>query len=223
MDLEALSDLPAWMTALIVGGVVVVGVVIVQQIVYAVLRRIGKRADQLVLRSVAKRTNKPTLVLTALLGLQIVARSMAVVLEEDLGAGVVEFIRHALSIGMIAAATWLLVRVIDVVEDLCYDRFRIDMADNLRARQIQTQVRVLTRTATFILIVLGAAAIIMTFPRARQFGASILASAGIAGLVLGLAARPAVSNLIAGVQIALTQPIVIDDVVIMEGEWGRIE
>ncbi|HCH77572.1 MAG TPA: mechanosensitive ion channel protein MscS, partial [Pseudomonas sp.] len=69
----------------------------------------------------------------------------------------------------------------------------------------------------------GAAAMLMTFPGARQFGASLLASAGLAGLAVGFAARPVLANLIAGVQIAMTQPIRLDDVVIVENEWGRIE
>jgi hypothetical protein len=93
----------------------------------------------------------------------------------------------------------------------------------LAARRIQTQTRVLSRIATGTALVAGLAFILMTFPRARQIGASLLASAGVAGLIAGIAARSVFSNLLAGLQIALSQPIRIDDVLIVEGEWGRVE
>ena len=81
----------------------------------------------------------------------------------------------------------------------------------------------LARTANSVLLVAGAALMLMTFPGARQVGASLLASAGVIGIVAGLAAKPVFSNLIAGLQIALAQPIRIDDVLVVEGEWGRVE
>src|SRR5690606_33878852 len=99
----------------------------------------------------------------------------------------------------------------------------MEVADNLHARRIQTQTRVLSRVVQGGIILLGAALALMTFPAVRQVGATLLASAGIAGLVAGIAARPVFGNLIAGLQIALAQPIRLDDVVIVEGEWGRIE
>jgi small-conductance mechanosensitive channel len=85
------------------------------------------------------------------------------------------------------------------------------------------QARVLSRTAMSMVLVAGIAMMLMTFPGARQVGASLLASAGVIGIVAGLAAKPVFSNLIAGLQIALAQPIRIDDVLVVEGEWGRVE
>jgi small-conductance mechanosensitive channel len=102
-------------------------------------------------------------------------------------------------------------------------RHPADMADNLAARRIQTQTRVLARIASGTALVAGLALVLMTFPRARQVGTSLLASAGVAGLIVGLAARSVFSNLLAGLQIALAQPIRIDDVLIVQGEWGRVE
>lgn len=93
----------------------------------------------------------------------------------------------------------------------------------LRARRVYTQAQLLTRIVIFVVVVVGIAAALMTFPGVRQIGASLLASAGVAGIVVGFAARPVLSNLLAGVQIALTQPIRLEDVVIVEGEWGWIE
>ena len=99
----------------------------------------------------------------------------------------------------------------------------VDVADNLHARGIQTQTRVLTRTLMLFVLVFGVACALITFPSVRQIGTGLLASAGLAGLVIGFAAKPLLGNLLAGLQIALTQPIRLDDVVIVEGEFGRIE
>ena len=94
---------------------------------------------------------------------------------------------------------------------------------DLQARRIHTQTRVISRIVSGALLVAGLAFMLMTFPGARQLGASLLASAGVAGLVAGIAAKSVFSNLIAGLQIALSQPLRIDDVLIVKGEWGRVE
>jgi len=132
-------------------------------------------------------------------------------------------VRHGLLVALIATVTWLVVRCIGALEDLVIRLHPVDLADNLRARSVVTQVRVLSRSTMVLIILAGLAAVLMTIPGVRQFGASLLASAGLAGLALGLAAKPVLSNLIAGLQIALAQPIRLDDVVIVKGEWGRIE
>jgi small-conductance mechanosensitive channel len=98
-----------------------------------------------------------------------------------------------------------------------------DVADNLQARRVLTQTRVLARTTDTMLLLAGGALMLMTFPGARQIGTSLLASAGLIGIVAGLAAKPVFSNLIAGLQIALAQPIRIGDVLVVEGKWGRVE
>jgi small-conductance mechanosensitive channel len=132
-------------------------------------------------------------------------------------------LQHLLLIALLAVGTWLAVRCIGAFEGAAIRRYPMDVADNLQARRVVTQVRVLGRTADVIVIVIGMSIILLTIPGVRQLGASLLASAGVAGLAIGLAAKPVLSNLIAGLQIALTQPIRLDDVVIIEGEWGRIE
>lgn len=113
-------------------------------------------------------------------------------------------------------------RCIEGAEELILRRYRIDVADNLEARTIYTQV-VLKKIATAVVMVFAAASMLMAFESVRQFGTSILASAGIAGIIIGFAAQRSIATLVAGFQIALTQPIRLDDVVIVEGEWGRIE
>lgn len=132
-------------------------------------------------------------------------------------------LRHITTLAIIATFTWLALRVVDTIQFVVMQKNPMDMEDNLHARRIQTQTRVLIQTLGFFVILFGGASMLMTFPGARQFGTSILASAGVAGLAVGFAAKPVLGNLIAGIQIAITQPIRLDDVVIVTGEWGRIE
>lgn len=130
---------------------------------------------------------------------------------------------HLVGILIIMLFTALLIRLVQAFADVVEARHPVTVTDNLQARSIQTQVRVLSRTVMFAIGVVGAGSVLMTFPNVRQVGASLLASAGVAGIVAGLAARPVLGNLIAGMQIALAQPIRIDDVLIVENEWGRVE
>ena len=132
-------------------------------------------------------------------------------------------IRHANGLMLLAALTWLGLRAVRGVAQGIIALYPVNVDDNLQARRIHTQTRMLARTAMFIIVVAGLALMLMTFPGARQIGASLLASAGVVGLVAGIAARPIFSNLIAGLQIALAQPFRIDDVLIIQGEWGRVE
>ncbi|WP_339411396.1 mechanosensitive ion channel family protein [Pseudomonas sp. EA_35y_Pfl2_R5] len=131
--------------------------------------------------------------------------------------------RHITSLGIIGSVTWLGLRAVNAIQQIILVHHPVNISDNLRARRIQTQTRVLVRTLSTLVIVFGFSTMLTTFPSARQFGTSLLASAGLAGLAVGFAAKPVLGNLIAGLQIALTQPIRLDDVVIVENEWGRIE
>jgi small-conductance mechanosensitive channel len=117
----------------------------------------------------------------------------------------------------------LLVRLVRLFEDLLRERVQMDVADNLRARTIHTQFRILRQVMTVVIWVLIGGAILLQFDGFRQFGRGLLASAGIASIVIGFAAQRALGNLIAGFQIAITQPIRLDDVVVVENEWGRVE
>lgn len=130
---------------------------------------------------------------------------------------------HALSLLTIGSVVWLVLAVIRALSDEMRRRRRLDAPDASAARALHTQITVVARTLGVFTILIGLAAALTTFPRIRQFGTSLLASAGIAGLAVGLAARPVLENLIAGIQLALTQPIRIGDSVVLEGEQGTIE
>lgn len=131
--------------------------------------------------------------------------------------------RNVTALLLIAGMATVLIYLVNMGERILTDRFQVDVADNLRARRVHTQVAVLRKLINFVIILLALACMLMVFEKVRQLGASILASAGIAGVILGLAAQKVLGNLIAGVQIALTQPIRIDDAVVVEGEWGVVE
>jgi small-conductance mechanosensitive channel len=135
----------------------------------------------------------------------------------------IDTVRHAGTLAIIATATWLAMRLAAAIADAVTLRYPIDVADNLYARRIHTQTRVLTRTLATLVAFVGLSFALLTFPGVRSVGAGLLASAGVVGIAAGLAAKPVLGNLLAGLQIALTQPIRIDDVVIVENEWGRIE
>ena len=131
--------------------------------------------------------------------------------------------RRLMLVCLILAVTTLIARAITSVGRYVELSHPSTLSDNLRARSLQTQARALTRTLILIVAILGLSSALMTFPSVRHIGASLLASAGIAGLVVGLAAKSVLGNLLAGLQLALTQPIRIDDVLIVQGEWGRVE
>jgi small-conductance mechanosensitive channel len=134
-----------------------------------------------------------------------------------------EIVRHVLLIGFILLVAWTARVVLDLWLRAHLKRFRIDTDDNLLARKHVTQMRILLRVADTLIIVLALGAVMMTFEGIRQYGVSLLASAGAAGIVVGLALQPVLKNLFAGIQLAITQPIRIDDAVIVEGEWGNVE
>jgi len=168
-------------------------------------------------RDLLERIKPPLHFLIPLIGLQIVWRSASV----DMGyAGTVS---HLITLAMITTVIWLGLKVVDAGRQVIFKRHPIEVSDNRTARRIHTQTQVLVHTLSFFVILFGFAAMLMTFPGAKQIGASLLASAGLAGLAVGFAAKPVLGNLIAGLQIALTQPLSLDDVVIVENEWGRIE
>lgn len=137
--------------------------------------------------------------------------------------GVLVFLTQILGSLVTLSVAWLIIKLTSVFEEFILDRYKIDVRDNLRARKIHTQIQILRKVVIVIVGVLALGIILMTFSKARQLGTSILASAGIVGIIVGLAAQRSIATLFAGLQTAITQPIRIDDVVIVENEWGRIE
>ncbi len=126
-------------------------------------------------------------------------------------------------IAIILALTYFLIRMVNLLKVIIIERFDTSVKDNLQQRKVVTQVDFAERLIAAFLVAIGFCMILLSFEGARKIGTSLIASAGLAGVVLGFAAQKTLSNLIAGFQIAFTQPFRIDDVVIVEGEWGWIE
>lgn len=186
-------------------------------VVYWIGSRFSKRSDTIVDNRILGHLRKPSRMLFPVVAMLLAIQGVE--LPPALSPGLLILIR----LSVIIAVAWTVIASWHVFEAIILKRHNVDVEDNLEARRIHTQFSVLRRLFGGAVGVVAFAAGLMLFPGVRQIGASVLASAGIAGLVLGIAARPALSNLIAGIQIALAQPIRLDDVVIVEGEWGRIE
>ncbi|GAL84889.1 small-conductance mechanosensitive channel [Sporocytophaga myxococcoides] len=124
---------------------------------------------------------------------------------------------------LIIAIANVLICVTGFIKEILYLKFDVNTKNNLAERKARTQIDFLQSISTIIIILVASSIALMTITRVRELGTSILASAGIAGIIIGLAAQKSIANLLAGFQIAFTQPIRIDDVVIVEKEWGRIE
>jgi len=137
--------------------------------------------------------------------------------------GVIAGLRQVIWIWIIASIAWLAISMLTVIKNFILRRYRIDEKDNLQARRMYTQLGVIERILKVLIIFLALTFILLTFEKVRQIGFSLLASAGILSIILGFSAQKSLATLFAGIQIALTQPIRIDDVVIVENEWGWIE
>ncbi len=159
---------------------------------------------------------------TTRLALLILAMMIAVP-AAPLDPATAGWMQRLLVMAIIALIGWMAITALRIAADIYLRRFQLDAEDNLLARKHYTQVRVLLRTADVMVIMVTIGAALMTFESVRQYGVSLFASAGVAGIVVGLAAQPVLSNLFAGVQLAMTQPIRIDDSVVIENEWGWIE
>jgi small-conductance mechanosensitive channel len=204
-----------WSIGLLIGVIAVA--LVVHRIVFAVLRRMTVHEASAVDHSLVRHAEGPTRLIFPLIGVILALQSLPV--RPDL----IRSLRHLVGLGVIASVAWGIILVAEVLGDAVYGRYRVDVADNVAARRVRTQIQVLRRIFGIVVVFITVAIMLMTFPEIRQLGTSLLASAGLAGLVIGMAMKSTLSNLIAGVQIALTEPIRIDDVVIVGGEFGWIE
>jgi small-conductance mechanosensitive channel len=124
---------------------------------------------------------------------------------------------------MVASLAYILIRIMQSIKEILYIKFDVSITGNLNERRARTQVDFLQKIATAFVIFISIAIILMSFDRVRELGTSLLASAGIAGIIIGFAAQKSLGNLLAGFQIAFTQPMRYDDVVIVQGQYGRVE
>jgi small-conductance mechanosensitive channel len=204
-----------WTATTLLALAAVVAALIVHRVADSLLRRATRGAP--VLHAMLMEVERPAGLALPLLGLQAVWQAAPNTLP------LIDNTRHVNGLLLIGALTWLAMASIRGLAIGVIGQHPVDVEDNMQARRIHTQARVLARSAMVVVLLAGMAMALMTFPGARQVGASLLASAGVLGIIGGLAARPVFSNLIAGLQLALAQPIRLDDVLIVQGEWGRVE
>jgi small-conductance mechanosensitive channel len=204
-----------WPAVILLGSIILA--LIVHRLAFVVVKGLTKRTSGIIETSLARHTERPTRWILPLLA--VVLGLPALPVRSDL----VDVLRHVVGLGLIATIAWVFILLSEVLSDTLYARYRMEVSDNLAARRIRTQTMVLRRIFTVVVVVITAGVMLMTFPGIRQLGTSVLASAGIAGLVIGMAMKSTLSNLMAGLQIAFTAPIRIEDVVIVNGEYGWIE
>ncbi|MEA1082659.1 mechanosensitive ion channel [Sphingomonas sp. CD22] len=209
--------LPEWQARLAGVLVFVLILALVHRILFAVLRKVANRTATKTDDILIARLGRPTFWL--MIGVALAASGPGLDLPrywETIWQRVIGLLTPAMF-------GWMLLAALTAYRDLSEVRFDITATDNLRARRRRTRISILHRIGVFVLILLTVMMMLMSIPSVRTIGVTLAASAGVAGLAIGAAAQPALKNLIAGIQMAFTEPIRIDDVVIIDNEWGRIE
>jgi small-conductance mechanosensitive channel len=185
-------------------------------LLYSFLRHRAHRHNSIFAEQIITHTQLVTRLLFLLLSISIVMPKL------ELPDWFYDPLSHTLVIGYILLLAWFAIAVIEVLNAVINEALPQNLAEDFRARRRHTRTRLLRQIAIGLIFFAAGAAILMTFPSIRNLGAGLFASAGLAGLVLGMAARPTLGNLIAGIQVALTEPIRIEDAVVVEGEMGRV-
>jgi len=202
-----------WITAVIV--------ILLSLLVYLVVSRVFKKSrkslDGRTFLAAWQKLRFPLLAVFILFDL-LVIKSLFIYENEVESA-----VNQVITLIIIFIVTWIVIRSINLSRDLILSHYDMGEQDNLKARKVSTQFRVLEKVVIFIVILIAVAIALMTFEGIRRIGISLFASAGVAGIILGFAAQKMLGSILAGFQIAITQPIRIDDVVIVEKEWGWIE
>jgi small-conductance mechanosensitive channel len=208
--------LPDWLASAIIFAAVTSVTLFTHRILFRLLTRLVESKD-LFWRSLVSRLKRVVRLAMLVAGLSFGA---TVAPLTDMQSATV---RHILLIFFIVLVAWMARIVKHIWMTVYLRRFKLDAEDNLLARKHVTQTRIMERVADLLIVVVAISACMMTFDAVRQYGVSLLASAGVAGIVVGLALQPVLKNLFAGIQLAITQPIRIDDALLVEGEWGRVE
>lgn len=217
--LEDLALRLAWAPPWTVSVGLIVVAVLVALVVHFTLVKVVRRwlATDAFWAALAVRTRRPTRMAFIVASLSLAVSVAPLTGAQAAGA------KHVLLVAFIVLVGWIAMTALDIGAALYLRRFKVDVEDNLLARKHLTQVKILRRACAVVVGLVTAGLALMTIPGVRQWGVSLLAAGGAASLIVGLALQPLLTNLIAGIQIAITQPIRIDDAVIVEKEWGNIE
>lgn len=208
--------IPAWAISLsLIAAALVAAVILHGLIVRALSRSLRKRGD--FSRSLMVRTRAPSRFALVVAALSLSLKVTPV--EPEVEAA----LQHVLLVAFIVLVGWVLMTAVDIASAIYLRRHRSEVADTLHARKMLTQTRILRRFLNVLVMLVTTALALITIPGVKQIGISLLAAGGAAGIILGLALQPVLSNIMAGIQIAFTQPIRIGDAVVVQNEFGHIE
>ena len=210
------GEIPDWIASLIIFAIFVVLGAVLHRLVFRLLKRTTENAG-LLWRSLVGRTEQPVR-LAVFAAAMAFASSVAPLTNYQ-----TDIVRHILVLVLIGLLAWTARIALHIWMTIYLRKFELNASDNLMARKHVTQSRILQRVANVLIIMVAFSWAMMTFEPVRQYGVSLLASAGAAGIVAGLALQPVLKNIFAGIQLAITQPIRIDDALLVEGEWGKVE
>lgn len=212
---HALPDaLEAWLVAALAAGIGVLVALVAHRVLFGLLKKVAGASDSAADNIVVQHLTRPTKWAMVALGVVLAAREVPML--DSAWEKIAGFVMPAL-IGWIALS---IMRAFVAAMELRAD---IDVADNLQARRRRTRLAIFSRIGTFLIVFITIGLMLLSIPGVRDIGVTLMASAGLAALAVGAAAQPALKALIGGLQMALTEPIRIDDVVIIDGEWGKIE
>ncbi len=211
-----LSDAPSWVPALLL---VTLSFAVGFLARFILLRfiRYWQNRDRKLFKSLEKHLRGSMFLFIPLLLINVGVRYI------NIPATALNLITSTANIFIILSFCSVLIRLTNVVQDMLFIRYDINLSNNLRARKIRTQIIYVKKVAIVLLVLFCLSLILLSFPGVRKFGTTILAGAGVAGIIIGFALQKSLVNLFAGIQIAFTQPIKIDDAVVVENEWGWIE
>ncbi|GAB2951377.1 mechanosensitive ion channel [Hymenobacter coalescens] len=202
-------------TGVVLGGLALG--LLLKLIVFGLLRVYGRREGAVLAPSVARWLSRPSTYFLPLLALSFMLPLA------PLAPKPFEVLRRVVEALLISSFAWCLVRAVNVAEDLIRRHYQLEEPDNLRVRKLFTQLQFVRKFVVSMILFLALALILMSFATVRKIGTGLLTSAGIVSVIVGFAAQRSIGNLLAGFQLAFTQPIRLDDVLVVEGEWGRVE
>lgn len=214
---RSLGNVPDFVWNLVLLGIAILIGFVAKAILAAVLRFYSKRQEFTVVGSILRRLSGPVNYFLPLFMLNLFLPLMR------LSKVAYQRLDKALEIFLITAFAAILIGIVKIFEDNVYRHYDLKKADNLRERKVRTQLQFIRKLVVTIIIVLTVCAVLLSFEGLRKIGAGLLTGVGLGGIIIGFAAQKSLGNLLAGFQIAFTQPIRIDDVLVVEGEWGRVE
>ncbi|MEJ2003606.1 MAG: mechanosensitive ion channel [Cyclobacteriaceae bacterium] len=215
---ETINDLHPIVGGLIIfGAAFVVGLLIRFIFLWMVNRFASAETDRVFLKSLKKRMKGTHFLFVPFILLNVFLDYL------DIDPALLEILHKILHVLIVASITIVTIRFIHVIQDVLFDNYDISDANNAKARKARTQIIFLRKIIVVVIVLIAFAVALLTFEGVRKYGATLLTSAGVAGIIIGFAAQKTIANLLAGFQIAFTQPIKIDDAVVVEGEWGWIE